>query len=351
MLVRIDPVQKTERGVQTVQPPTPDQVRKLHWDDLRLMALFEDHKSMRQAAGSFGVSVNTVRSRIDRVERILGHPMFFRGSTGLRLTAEGQVTVRLAQNMRLVAGSVVYAEPEDENQPSSDVNICCSEGLASFWLLPRLGQLRDMLPRCHINFRSEKDQTRIHDRRNDISVGFSRPKDLSCVTAKLATVHMMLFCSDSYIARHGLPLTIDDLDRHYYLEQRGAGLNPDLAVAIGGQALFERSTALTVDSSFALFSAVADGLGIGALPTYAGAVSRHVRPLDLPVRLRFDVWMSYDAGVRDRIVTRCCIDWLKQSFDQAIYPWFGDKFLHPNAFESGFHDSHTQTFFDGMIDR
>jgi DNA-binding transcriptional LysR family regulator len=162
---------------------------------------------------------------------------------------------------------------------------------------------------------------------------------------------MMLFCSNGYAARHGLPVTIDDLEGHHYLEQRGAGLSPDLALSIGGENLFSRSVALTVDSSFALFTAVAGGLGIGALPTYARAVSRQLRPLDLPVRLRFDVWMSYDASVRDRAVTKHCVDWMKACFDQAQFPWFGDRFLHPDSFDSQFDDPFTQTFFDGMIDR
>jgi len=37
---------------------------------------------------------------------------------------------------------------------------------------------------------------------------------------------------------------------------------------------------------------VANCVGIGALPTYARAITRRVRPLDLPIRLRFELWLS-----------------------------------------------------------
>jgi DNA-binding transcriptional LysR family regulator len=346
----LSPVQYSERGVQAVQRRLIARLKKLNWDDIKFLAQVSDHRSLRRAAKALTISVNTVRARLDRLEFALDCVVFYRSVSGLRLTSEGESVVSLARSMRQVADGFELTSPNSKIQPTSEVRLICSEGLSTFWLMPKLSALESKIPTCSIQLSAELDQGKIHDRAYDVSIGFERPRDPDCVASRLGTLHMMLFCSDDYVARNGEPKSIEDLQSHRFIEQVGQSLNAQLADFVLGEKLSENITKLTVNSSFALYSAIANNLGIGALPTYVRSVSKRIRPLDLPVRLRFDIWLSYDPRMKERPATRACIDWVKACFDTSQHPWFSDRFIHPNAISNPFDDSQVLPIFDRMID-
>jgi DNA-binding transcriptional LysR family regulator len=348
--VTIPPIQFVERGVQGVHAPIVERLKLLRWDDIKLISAFEEHPSLRQAARSLGCSVNTVRARLDRMEETLQHPLFFRGASGLRLTAEGEITARLAKRMQHVSDTAGYVVSDSDIEPNTSVRIACSEGLAGFWLTQRLSKLHRRLPHCPIELSAEPDRSRIHDRQNDLSIAFERPKDMHCIAARVATIHMMLYCSRTYASRYGIPQTIDDLGDHAFIEQSGTSLHPGIAAIICGERLAKRQTLLTVNSSLSAYMAIASGLGIGALPTYASALSKRIMPITLPISLRFDVWLSYDPIMKNRLVTRQCVDWLRECFDPVSFPWFSERFVHPDDFETPFFNSQDLPLFDQLIE-
>jgi DNA-binding transcriptional LysR family regulator len=62
---------------------------------------------------------------------------------------------------------------------------------------------------------------------------------------------------------------------------------------------------------------VANGAGIGILPTYACALGGALIPLDLDQHWSFDIWLSYHptSGRIPRV--RQMIDWLIEAFNPA----------------------------------
>ena len=100
---------------------------------------------------------------------------------------------------------------------------------------------------------------------------------------------------------------------------------------IGQEAAHQTST-VKVNTSYSLYQGVLSGVGIGALPTYISALSSELHPLELPLQLKFDLWLSFDRSLKKSRTVRAAIDWLHDCFDARRYPWFGDKFLHPRDF-------------------
>jgi DNA-binding transcriptional LysR family regulator len=348
--ILISPIQKSERGVQDVQQQILEKLKLLRWDDLHFLVRVSEHFSLRSAAKALKVSVNTVRLHVSRLETGLGIIVFQRSVRGLTPTADGQVIIDIARQMQLITAEPERAFYDDSVIVKDKIQLCCSEGLAAFWLIPRLSQLRERLPECEIHIRSETDQARIHDLRNDISIGFVRPVDSNCIVTKLATVHMIPFCSDNYARTYGIPQTVDDLGSHIFIEQRGEGLNPKSVDLILGTTMANGIKSLVVNSSFSLFWAVANDLGIGALPTYVRSVSKRIHPIDLPIYMRFDVWLSFDARHKSKGMVRDTVDWLREIFSGTEYPWFADQFIHPRDFAAPFHDQHAHSAFDHLID-
>jgi DNA-binding transcriptional LysR family regulator len=329
-------IQKTERGVQQIEHPAGALAKDVNWDDLKLLEALASVSSFRRAAGHFGVSVNTVRSRLSRLEQQLGCTLFRRSRDGIALSSEGERVVALAGSMRRAGTGGGYAAGDRTTVAKDQIRISCSEGLGEFWLTPRLPALQEQLPGVTICLQNEFDQDRIHRRDRDICLGFNRPSDRELIVSKIACLHFALYASQAYLDTYGQPKSMDEALSHRFVFQDAPGLRSDIAELFIGQAQTEKLVAVRVNTSYSLYRAVVDGVGIGALPTYVRTVTRKVKPIDLAIQLKFDLWLSYDHAARKSDPVRRTIGWVRDSFDQGRYPWFADKFINPFALEEHF---------------
>jgi len=344
-------LQLSARGVH------PDEHRKLidlldkvNWNDLDILRRAADQSSLRRAAQVLGMSVNTVRSRLNRLEKSLETVLFARSRDGLKITAEGQTVLRVAKDMRMLSVGLPLARGNHVLVQDGEVRICASEGVGTFWLTPRLPELKARLPDHVVALDSLSDQNLVSPGEHDVAVGFQKPPDLEAICSKLATIHIMPFASDQYLRQHGVPQTIDDLHGHQFIQQDSPGTNGDAVNLFLTQELARKIIAIRVSSSFSHYWAVANGVGIGALPTYARAITRRVRPLDLPIRLRFELWLSYRREARHSQPVQQVVQWLRDSFDGSRYPWFADHFVHPDEFTDLNGSTGVVSMFDHLMD-
>ncbi len=348
-------MQYSEQGVQSAeQIENNDRLKSLicglNWNDLHLMREVWTHGSFRRAAANLRLSINTVRARIDRLEAALMTTLFRRGTNGLTITSEGRTVLQIATNMQAASLDLPLGRGNRSLVKEGEFRICASEGLATFWLTPRLMELKRQLPELIISLESFSDQTRIKPDNYDLAIGFVRPAQLSMVTAKIGTVHMMPFASDAYLRNFGTPQTIDDLVGHQCVQQEAPGLSYDALRYFLGESQADEVVSFRVSSSYSLFWAVASGIGIGALPTYIRAISKRVQPLDIPIRPRFELWLSYKGEARGSQPVSIASHWARQCFDPSAYPWFRDEFVHPHDFEPEIEDSQVIPIFDHLID-
>lgn len=326
-------IQKSERVVQSCDRQTiSSRVGLVNWDDIRLFNTVASELGFRKAALKLGLSVNTIRTRIQRLENSLGTVLFARNSDGVALTSEGTLVLEVALDMQSSSRRLPTDGGDNTVLKNGELRICCSEGIGEFWLTPRLAALQDRVPRLTVALTSDFDQNRIHSHESDVRIGFMRPTDPDAVVMKLATLHFLLYASDDYLRRHGEPLSFEDAEKHRFVVQEAPGLHNGTMALFVGEDLAKRLAVMKVNTSYSLYWAISQGLGIGALPTYVRAISRNVHPLNLPMQLKFDLWMSYARSMRGSQPVRAAIDWLKECFDTQKYPWFADRFVHPNDF-------------------
>jgi DNA-binding transcriptional LysR family regulator len=342
-------IQNSERGVQSAASPLfRERLELINWDDLQLFRGVADAGSLRRAAATLGFSINTVRARISRLEKCLGTTLFARDRHGLSLTNDGGAVLELAAEMKALSTKLTRGTGNNILLRDGELCIGASEGVGAFWLTPRLSELRDALPNINLALECETDQRRIHSNNYDICLGFERPSDPDRIVTKIATLHFMLFGSDTYVQKKGRPASFDDLDGHHYVLQNSPGLKYDsTGLFIGNQAL-RSLNCLTFNTSFSLYWAIINGLGIGAMPTYIRTINRALRPINLPVRMKFELWMSYDRSVQSSAPVRTAIDWLRDCFDIERYPWFRDNFVHPDQFEDRISQSKVVSLFDSF---
>jgi hypothetical protein len=97
--------------------------------------------------------------------------------------------------------------------------------------------------------------------------------------------------------------------------------------------------------------AVANGAGIGVLPTYACALGGKIIPLEVELRRLYYIWPSYRPGCGRIPTVRHMIDWLVASLTLQNFPWFKDEFIHPSEFKSVYKGETLTHLFGGLLDR
>jgi len=300
------------------------------WQSIRVFLVLERSGSFRAAASKLGVSVNSVRRRIDDLEAQIGAPLLTRHVDGIRLTAEGQAILESASRMEVAAFGLIRAGETAPFAEAGEVRIAVTEGLGAFWLAPRLVEFQRANPRLTIDLRCAMESADVLRLEADVAIQLTRPTSPDLRVVKLGRIHLLPYAARNYEETYGLPAAPEDLTRHRIVVQAsGQTIRlEDYSQSVPG---FPDTIPITlkVNVSSAYYWAIAKGAGIGLLPTYASAIGAQVVPVDNLGRFSRDIWLTFHPDVERIDRVRRTIDWLRAAFDGKRFPWFRDEFIHP----------------------
>jgi len=300
------------------------------WQSIRVFLVLERSGSFRAAASKLGVSVNSVRRRIDDLEVQIGAPLLTRHVDGIRLTAEGQAILESASRMEVAAFGLIRAGETAPFAEAGEVRIAVTEGLGAFWLAPRLVEFQRANPRLTIDLRCAMESADVLRLEADVAIQLTRPTSPDLRVVKLGRIHLLPYAARNYEETYGLPAAPEDLTRHRIVVQAsGQTIRlEDYSQSVPG---FPDTIPITlkVNVSSAYYWAIAKGAGIGLLPTYASAIGAQVVPVDNLGRFSRDIWLTFHPDVERIDRVRRTIDWLRAAFDGKRFPWFRDEFIHP----------------------
>ncbi len=322
-------------------------IDRISWDNLRLLLVLAEAGSFRAAALVAGVSLNTIRSKIDRLERQMGGPLIRRSVEGVALTQHGSELVSIARQMRALGKTAVRVQAGALAERNSEVRITVTEGLGTFWLVPHLVEFRTRNPDIRVDLHCDMAVPDVLFRDTDIAVQLVKPTSPDLIVQRVGTLHLMPFAAESYLRAYGIPASIADAADHKLVWQEADQVASEVLPMFLDNATVAKMVGVTTNTSSAHFWAVAKGAGIGFLPTYVRAVSRSTRPLDIGVHLRRDIYLVHHPDAVRFPEVRQALSWLRDAFDKTRYPWFADEFVHPNDFERRFSDSVVVNLFEG----
>lgn len=301
-----------------------------NWDDIRLFLEVTKSGSFSKAARQLHTTQPTLSRRIESLEAGLGLRLFDRLPGGVALTAEGERIIEAAQRIEDAVVNLQRHALASGGCMEAPVRISLTDGLATFWLAPQLRQLQEIQPAISVEFQCSLEPADLLHMESDLSIRFSQPEAQDLVAARLGTLHGLPWASRDYLERHGWPTSTDDLLRHRLLDHGfyhhpGSGCDAWLNLLRKAQ---ERGP--STNSSASLLSAVQNGVGIALLPTYFCEFAEGILPLDLGLRTRADIWLTYHPNVRGTARVRVVIDWVRSLFDQTAWPWFREAFHAPD---------------------
>ena len=216
--------------------------------------------------------------------------------------------------------------------------------------MPRLVEFQNLHPELDINLHCDMKLSDVASGESDIAIQLEKPADGAAYVARIGTLHLMPFAAESYLRTAGIPRSVDEWPNHRLVWQEADQVASHLLPFLLGSSDPEEIIGIRTNSSSAHFRAIASGGGIGILPTYARAVSRRVRPLDLGIHLRREILCVTNGSRASSPGVQLTVDWLAESFAGDPYPWFRDQFIHPRDFEETISSKNVISLFEGFID-
>jgi DNA-binding transcriptional LysR family regulator len=189
----------------------------MDWDKLRIFHAVADAGSFTHAGHELGLSQSAVSRQISALEDDLNVPLFHRHARGLILTEQGEMLYRTAHD--------VFTKLTAAQDPADGL-----EGEA----LGRIAHHHDRGPRlrlAHAAHQGVHGTLSGHPGASCCSMTASwtspcarptwpsacaaHPADL--IQRKLFTVHHHVYASVDYMKKHGIPKSVEDLDKHKIL--------------------------------------------------------------------------------------------------------------------------------------
>src|SRR5690606_7232928 len=103
---------------------------------------------------------------------------------------------------------------ESHDVPTGLLIITTTVGIGSAWLSSRIHEFLLLYPDIQIEIKLNDSELDLAMREADVAIRLHRPNQSEMIQRKLFIVHNYFYASRRYIAEHGAPNSVEDLDRH-----------------------------------------------------------------------------------------------------------------------------------------
>ncbi|NOV27057.1 LysR family transcriptional regulator [Cupriavidus necator] len=242
--------------------------------------------SFAKAGERLGIGRSAVSRNVQKLETQLSTRLFLRTTRTTQLTREGQ---RFFENCHQGVTHIVEAMNDilelRQGPPRGLVRISAAVDFGRKVVAPLLDQFVRAYPEIAIDLLLDDRPTDFASEQIDIAFRNGRIEDSSIIARQLIPMQMALCAAPSYVARHGLPQTLEDLAQHECINFRYAGGRLfDWEFKVDGMVRKYTPTArMTFNDADLVLQAVLRGWGIAQMAGYQ--IRDHVANNELLVAL------------------------------------------------------------------
>lgn len=271
----------------------------LQWDDVRHFLELARQGSLSGAARRLGVEHSTVARRVEALEQALGIRLFDRLPRGWTLTAEGETLA--AQAHRLEDEAIAFSRAAlGVSSLQGSVRVSAPPVIASHFLVPRLGVLRQAWPGIDLEIIGESREANLARGEADLALRLSRPTAPGLVARALGTIGYGLYAATTYLERPpvqweflGYDESLRRVPQQQWLEKIAAG----------------RRFILRSNDLAALHQGARAGLGIAVLPHFLGGDDEVLTLVPGPIcPIERQLWLVMHPDLRRSPRTKAVAD-------------------------------------------
>lgn len=192
------------------------------WNDLRHFLAVARHGSTIAAAKALNLSQSTVHRRLAELEKRIGRNIVIRHATGYRLTEFGTGLQPWAEQVEKAVGSLERYLVVADDTPTGSVRVTCSESIGSRLMQsPLLETFHSRHSGLRIELIMSDHFLDIAKGEADVAIRAGVPNEETLVGRKIADVPWALYCSRTYLDRHGRVERAEDISAHSVIEFDG----------------------------------------------------------------------------------------------------------------------------------
>ena len=235
--------------------------------DLDIFARVARTGNMSAAGREMGLSPAVVSKRVSLLEERLGARLFQRTTRHLTLTETGEgYFKRVVDILSLVEEAEDFVSRRN-TKPRGMLKVTVPTSFGRLHLAPHLPDFLEKYPEIEIDLTVTDAMVDLIREGFDLALRIGELEDSSLVARKLAAERRIICASPTYLARHGIPKTLDDLDHHTCLVA-GAQEHWKLEDAGGQQIQLRVRGNVRTNSAEFVREAMVAGIGIGLRSTW-----------------------------------------------------------------------------------
>jgi DNA-binding transcriptional LysR family regulator len=248
-------------------------------DELRAISTFiraAELGSFNKVAEAQGTTPQAVSKTIRQFEQHLGVRLFHRTTRNSSLTEEGQ---RLLESIKPSLDGVVGALNRARSAAREDegvIRVATSGSMGRKMLMPLLAEFQQTYPLVQFDLLQEDGFADLVGDRIDVGFRGGNPPDAQVVSRRLFPVQQIVCATPAYLAKHGVPRTLDELRAHRCTGYRQPGSGRPMAweFEIDGGTVFHHVQAVLLSNDPETeMHAVLAGMGIGQIDSINGAAA------------------------------------------------------------------------------
>lgn len=277
--------------------------------DLELILALVRGRTLAGAGDRLGMDASTVFRSIKRVEKHAGEALFERSRQGYLPT---EMALELAARAERIEDQLQEARDtlfRCGSEPSGLVRITTTDTILHGLLLPLLPEFSARYPRVELELVASNTLANLSRRDADVAIRATRKPPDHLIGNRLGTISAALFGASAYLARHPVPLAVEQAD--WIALDESLADHPSVKWRHGRypkvQPRYRCNSVLSVAGS------VVWGLGVGVLPVFLMKDRAGVKIVEGPLpELETDLWMLAHPDSRQLQRVRVLFDFMRE---------------------------------------
>jgi DNA-binding transcriptional LysR family regulator len=226
--------------------------------------------SFSAAARQLGVTTVAVSRNVQRLERQLGVRLLQRTTRSLGMTEEGRRFFEATRNALIALEMAHEAVALRRHEPSGLVRILSPTGFSRLYVVPLLVAIRARYPRLQFELHASDRTVDMVEEGFDVGIRAGPVTDATVVVRKLTDIPRIICASPEYLARRGVPSSLESLSAHECIAYRSPSTGRIVKWEFTGEVpeSYEPHAVLTLNDIFAVCDAAIGGHGLVQLPTF-----------------------------------------------------------------------------------
>jgi DNA-binding transcriptional LysR family regulator len=191
--------------------------------------------SFSEAARRLLITPSTVSKLIFRIEQRLAVRLLERSTRKLSLTDEGRLYYERSSSLLTELDDIERALAQGAQTASGTVRVSASVALGRWGIEPLLPGFCEEHPNIVVDLSLSDEIVDLYLDHTDIAFRVGPLSASTLMSRRIGVAHRRMVAAPAYLKKHGIPKTIEDLDRHKCLSFNFRRANPVWPLQGGGR--------------------------------------------------------------------------------------------------------------------